>query len=428
MKQKIENISLPYTRSIVSIIAVFAVVGIGTYLITSGHASAPYSSIAADEGSLMGGANQMTCSQASDGNCVQFGLNSTAYSLSVSPDGPSAPSGGWTLAYGDAFAEPLCTAASQSNCDNTLYPNRSGSCNNAQGFNPDEYEVFNCSAVSVDSNGLHLSCTYTPGVTAAGSPTQNSNYTCGSVNGAVGLSGYKFFGFTPGEGQTWAVQTVAQFPPDTGEADPGWWAHGGNYNEEIDFFEGFGLGGGPGGGWETINKTGLGCTTPLEQTYDSCSANFTDPTWIYNEGQSGQGQLEGEQNFLHDLNFDPSAAYHTYTTFFYPDGSYSEYIDGVQQSWSYAPGSCLGGASTCTQSIAPPVNNAQSLQLILSYGMREDSDSPQSTYSVTNAVTDPYFTSGTRDFNIRSIAVYENTTANGADTVNPGIAPGTTVK
>ena len=55
--------------------------------------------------------------------------------------------------------------------------------------------------------------------------------------------------------------------------------------------------------------------------------------------------------------------------------------------------------------------------LILSYALRNPA----------TGVSDPYFTSGTRVWSTRSIAVYENASAGGANTVNPGIAPGTQV-
>ncbi len=389
-------------QQLTALCIVIIVAGIGSYLLISSHAATPYAAITAANGSLSSPATKQTCSGASDGSCVQFGSGpASGATISPSPNGVPVPSGGWSVAYADAFNKPLGNGAGE---DNTLYPNRSNTCNNVPGFNSDEMEVFNCSAVNVNSSGLNLNCSYTPGVATG------ANYTCGTVNGAVGATaGYKFFSWTPGEGQTWAVAINAKFPQNTGEADPGWWAHGGNYQEEIDFFEGFGGGAGKGGTWTTPGPGSNGFI------------GGTDPTWIYNEGTSSQGQIYGDQSWYQSPGFDVSAAFHTYTTVFFPDGSFSEYIDGKLQQWGYVPTSsanCTAGSTTCTVMGPPPVNNSQALQLILSYGLR----------SGTDGNPDPYFTSGTRDFNIRDIAVYENASAGGANAINGGLAPGTTVK
>lgn len=359
-------------------------------------------------------ASQYTCDLNGAGGVtiIDFSLLLSHYGQSIAvamvsavPNLPSSlntdPVGGWKLEYGDAFGATLGTSAGQ---DNTLFPNRNvGSCSDTPGFNADEMEIFNCTGVSVDSSGLHLSCRYTPNVSAT------ANYTCGTVNGAGTASGYKFFGWKPGEGQEWAVQTVAQFPPNTGEADPGWWAHGGTYQEELDFFEGFGTEAGPGGTWTTSH--------PPSNGYIGTGI----PAWIYNEGTASQGQFYGDLFLYRDVGFDPSADFHTYTTVYFPDGSLSEYIDGKIQKWSYVPistANCTTGSTNCTIMGPAAVNNHQTLQLILSYGLRNEADGNP----------DPYFESGTRNFNIRSISVYENASANDANTVNSGIAPGTTVQ
>ena len=395
-----------------ALLIVLVVAAVGTYFLTFSHASSPYASVTADQGTLTNGAVKQNCTNTSDGSCVVFGSGSgSSNTVSPNPNGVPAPTGGWSVEYADAFNQPLCESPSQSNCDNTLFPSRGSSCNNTPGYNSDEMEVFNCSAVSESpSTGLSLSCNYTPGLSTA-SGDAPSNYTCGAVNGADLPTGYKPFAMKPGEGngQEWAVETVAQFPPNTGEADPGWWAHGGNFEEELDFFEGFGGGAGKGGTW----------TTP--QPPSNGYVGGTDPTWIYNEGLSSQGQIYGDNAFYKDYGFDPSAAFHTYTTVFFPDGSFSHYVDGKLRSWSYVPTSspdCAAGSTTCTVMGPPSVNNNQAVSLTLSYGLRDDTDGDP----------DPYFQSGTRHFNIRSIAVYESTTANGANATNPGIAPGTTVK
>ena len=53
-------------------------------------------------------------------------------------------------------------------------------------------------------------------------------------------AGYRLFNFTPAQGQEWALQIVTKFPPDTGEADPGWWASTPTWKWEWDMFEGWG--------------------------------------------------------------------------------------------------------------------------------------------------------------------------------------------
>jgi len=54
-------------------LTVLLVAGIGTYLLTSSHATTPYVSINADKGTLAGPATLTACAGASDGNCVIFG-------------------------------------------------------------------------------------------------------------------------------------------------------------------------------------------------------------------------------------------------------------------------------------------------------------------------------------------------------------------
>lgn len=405
-------------QQITAALVVLLVAGTGTYLLLGSHAASPYASITADNVTPTNGASKQTCNGASDGSCVVFGSTSASgATISPTPDGVPAPSGGWSVTYGDAFNDPLCTPNSSGACttesgvDNTLYPNRDtgGGCSNDAGFNTDEMEAFNCSAVSENpATGLTLSCSYTGQNTVMETGDDPANYTCGTVNAAGSASGYKFFTWKPGEGQEWAVEINTKFPPNTGEADPGWWAHGGNYQEELDFFESFGAGAGKDGTWTTPEPPSNGYI------------GTTDPTWIDDEGTSSQTSTYGENYLSRDDGFDVSAGYHTYTTVFFPDGSFSEYIDGKIQTWSWYPtasADCPAFSTTCTVGGPPPVNNNQALSLILSYGLRDDTDGDP----------DPYFMSGTRDFDIRSIAVYENASADGANTANGGLAPGTTL-
>jgi hypothetical protein len=121
--------------------------------------------------------------------------------------------------------------------------------------------------------------------------------------------------------------------------------------------------------------------------------------------------VQAVNDFCRDLGFDPSAGYHTYTTVMYPDRSMAEWIDGRQVVYSSGP----KGAQTL---VGPPAVQAVMGGLIVSYSLR----------NVAVGSTDPYFPSGTRNWSTRSIAVYENATAAGANTVNPGIAPGTQIR
>jgi hypothetical protein len=416
-------------KQLSAIIVVVAVAAIGSYLMIASHAATPYASITADQGSLANGATSQSCSGTADNSCAVFGSTTASKAtINPTPDGPPAPSGGWSVEYADAFNNPILGTPQANGFsgtpDNTWYPNRSNNCSNTAGFNNDEMEAFNCSAVSVNpSTGLTLSCKYTSQNTVMQSGDDPANYTCGTVEGSVGATaGYKFFGFKPGEGQEWAVQINSQLPPNTGEADPGWWATGPPWTEELDFYEEFGGDAGCGGTWTTSNTT---IKSPARCIPANSWIGGTDPTWIWNEGISNQGQISGEESLYQTVGFDPSADYHTYTTVFFPNGSFSEYIDGKIQTWDYVPTHGSNYVS-CTATNTPPscgtvngppsVNNDDFIQLLLSYGLRDDTDGDP----------DPYFTSGTRDFNIRSVAVYQNATADGANATGTGLAPGTT--
>ncbi len=120
---------------------------------------------------------------------------------------------------------------------------------------------------------------------------------------------------------------------------------------------------------------------------------------------------QGVNDLCHDFGFDPSAGYHTYTTVMYPDRSMAEYIDGRQVSFTSASAK---GSQTITG-----VGPVQAVMggLILSYALRDKA----------TGNPDPYFASGTRVWSTRSISVYENASANGANTINPQLAPGTQV-
>jgi hypothetical protein len=296
------------------------------------------------------------------------GEDEPAGTVSATPSGPSTPLGGWSVVYANAFAAPIGSGPGQ---DNTLFPNNCSEYKNCEGFNSNEMQVFNPSAVSTGPDGLKLTCTHTSTAQSPGS----KHYVCGVVKGlGSGAPGYRIFYWSPNFGQTLVFQTVARFPPNTGEADPGWWSNGPPWSEsEFDFFEG--------GGWGSQHTTGW-------RTDDLFMSWFAPP----HPSAAKRG-----------FDVDPSAGFHTYTTEIFPTGIFSEWIDGVRQPW----GTGIGPAF--------PVNSIKS-GLILSYALRTCSGCSTS------------FTSGTREFDVRSIAVYEDSMHRGVGIENEGLAPGTTVE
>jgi hypothetical protein len=330
--------------------------------------------------------------------------------VSASPDAPVTPPDGWSVAYADGFGAPLGTAPGE---DNTLYPNSRNSCSDAPPFNAgSEMQTFNCSAATVTANGLALTCSYTPH--AANFSGYVMNYTCGAAHSVMSNAGsspsgyvsppaWSFFNWRPGQGQEWAVEVKVEFPANTGEADPGWWSGDSPWTEEMDFFEGFGWAAGAGGTW---------CHATSGNGYIGTEM----PAWIYNTAT--RAHLGAADFICRDLGFDPSAALHTYTTVIYPNNAVSEFVDGQPVAWSYVGGT--GGADYTRGGtvIGPPpsLSNAW-LGLILSYALKNSA----------TGNPDPWFRSGTRTMLVRSVAVYENAGANLANTINPGVAPGTTL-
>ena len=171
-------------------------------------------------------------------------------------------------------------------------------------------------------------------------------------------------------------------------------------------FEGFGPSAGSGGTW-------------CRPASGSSWVGVTDPTWIFDT--STRSNIAAEQMLCRDAQpspFDPSAGYHTYTTLIYPNGTVSEYIDGRIQVWDSVPHGGTAYVNNGTIIGPPPALPKTYGGLILSYALRD---------TVTGN-PDPHFMSGARSISVRSVAVYENTRASGADSVNAGlVAPGTTL-
>ncbi len=287
--------------------------------------------------------------------------------VSATPTGPPTPAGGWSVVYADGFGAPIGSGPGQ---DNTWFPNNCTLTGNCHGFNADEMEVMNPSAVTQTAEGLKLTCTYT----AAAQEPGKKHYVCGTVRGqSEGKpAGYSFFKWSPGKGQTLVFQAVAKFPPNTGEADPGWWTNGPPWNDtEVDFFEG--------GGASAAHTTGW----------------RTDP--VYTAWFAAPHPTANKQGFT----TDPSLAFHTYTFEINANNTYSIWIDGVPQPWA-----------TNVGPVKPDL--AEKATLVLSYALR--------TCGCKTG-----FTSGTREFDIKSVSVYEDKAHKGVGIENEGVAPGTAI-
>jgi hypothetical protein len=286
--------------------------------------------------------------------------------VSATPTGPPTPAGGWSVAYADGFGAPIGNGPGQ---DNTWFPNNCALTSNCHGFNSDELEVMNPSAVSETAEGLKLKCTFT----AAAQEPGEKHYVCGTLRGLTESEpGYSFFTWSPGKGQTLVFQAVAKLPPNTGEADPGWWTNGPPWNDtEVDFFEGGGANPSYTTGWRT---------NPLYTAW------FAAPHPTANK--SG-------------FTVDPSLAFHTYTFEIAANDTYSIWIDGVPQPWA-----------TNVGPVKPDL--AEKATLILSYALR--------TCGCKTG-----FTSGTREFDVKSVSVYEDKAHKGVGIENEGIAPGTAI-
>jgi hypothetical protein len=191
----------------------------------------------------------------------------------------------------------------------------------------------------------------------------NAYYECGAVVST-------HFRWKSDEGETWAFECVCKWPANTGEADPGWWTNGG-YREgenEYDFFEGDGWGN-------------------HDAEYDAFMPAIVQ-----------LGEEHKVDGFEKTLGFYPEQGLHRYTTVLTPHGGHytaEEYVDGTFK-WSFS--------YTDTKQAWDELN--------LSYALREYTGG---------------FRSGTRDFDIRSVAVYEGKAHEGKDIEGGGVAPGTVV-
>jgi hypothetical protein len=308
----------------------------------------------------------------------------------AAPTGPGSPQGGWHVAFADGFGAPIGTGPGQ---DNFVYPNQNACCNATQdhhGNNTNELEVYNASQVRVGSNGLELIDKYSPNRAPAEGSYPVRNYLSGTISTfpQYAAGGWHPFAWQPGGGETWAFECNCKLPANSpfSGVDPGWWSTDPQWTNEIDFFEEW--------GW------GAGCQT----LFQSC---FTGVVWLYNTRPL---QVEEFYKDLYGM-FDPSAAFHRYTTVIYPNNTWSEYIDGQLQRWVGIDGIAP----------APPYFNKVSMGLLLSNALRDKTPT-------TGPNPYPGFSSGTRNFDARSIAVYEDGAHAGRNVTGGGVAPGTTVR
>jgi hypothetical protein len=374
-------------------IVIICVVAIGIHLIISSFAASPFSSIGASSGKLTSPATSQACTGSSNGNCVQFGCAQTS-SINTAPCGPPVPVSGWHVDLADGFKAPLGPdTGTETGNDNLWYPSQSSNTdlnNDVNGDNPNETECYNANQVSVAGGDLVLTAKYQydvakAGVYCGGSGTTadvQRNYVSGIVTTPTDQPGYKGFTWTPGNGSTLAFEIVSQWPLSTGNLwDAFWTSSPAGWTDERDFFEGY----------SSSNKCGN-----------------IDSDWIYQTPDTPlpgapTGTMKKLQDFYcNSLGFDPSAQMHRYTYLIYPNQSWSLYIDGVLQTW-------VG-----TNGIAPVENNKVDapMELLINYALN------------SNATT---FSSGTNQFLIKSVAVYQDTANAGQGITGGGIAPGTSV-
>ncbi len=303
--------------------------------------------------------------------------------INPSPTGPATPSSGWHVVLADAFRSPLGTKKGQ---DNLWYPSQSDNSNlssNVAGDNGNETEVYNSSQVSVSKGNLVLTAKYQNDVAPSTGDASGlyindkvqRNYVSGIVTSPTNQPGYKGFTWTPGDGSTWAFEMVAQWPKSTnGLWNAFWTSSASTWEDERDFFEGY--------------------------SNNSSKGNI-DTDWIYETPYTPYDSgVKMDDIYYNHLGFDPSAGMHRYTYVIYPDQSWSLYIDGELQTWVGNNG------------VAPVRNSSDTpMQLIINYALNGND-----------------FTTGTRQFLIKSVAVYRDNAHVGSGTTGGGIAPGTVVR
>jgi hypothetical protein len=301
--------------------------------------------------------------------------------VNPAPTGPGTPAGGWSVALADHFEAPLGTAAGD---DNIFYPNLSYSNNPAApqyGCNNFELEAYSSSQVQSGNGQLVLSATPDNDVLPASGGRYQANYISGAVTTSTDntAEGWKGFDWIPNKGETWAFEIDAKFPVNTDDLWNAFWTSTENgWYDERDFFEG----------------------RPTTDEVDSDN--------IYNTNFA--------QDWYQNSTPEPFAldgSFNRYTYVIYPNGSWSFYINGTLQTWVGNNG--IAPAETPSES-----NPSTPMELLMNYALDYYNGNSYSD-------TDPNFTSGTRQFIIKSAAVYEDGNHAGQDYIGGGIAPGTTI-
>jgi hypothetical protein len=315
-----------------------------------------------------------------------------AATVNATPTGPASPEGGWHVAFADGFGAPLGTAPGQ---DNFVYPNQNTCCNPREdhhGNNTNELQVYNASQVQVGSEGLELIDKFASQRAPAEGAYPVRNYLSGTIStqAQYAAGGWRPFTWQTNGGETWAFECDCKLPPNSplSGVDPGWWSTDVKWTNEIDFFEEWGWG------------SGCGALSLIT----SC---LTGVAWLYDTSPLA---VEESYTPLYGI-FDPSAAFHRYTTVIYPNNTWSEYIDGQLQRW----------VGTNGVAPAPPYVKTVSMSLLLTNALRD---------KTPTSGPNPYpgFSSGTRNFTIRSIAVYLDGAHAGKNVTGGGVAPGTTIR
>ena len=242
----------------------------------------------------------------------------------------------------------------------------------------------------VGAEGLELVDKYAPNRAPAEGGYPVRNYVSGTVStqSQYAAGGWRPFTWKPGEGETWAFECNCRLPANSplSGVDPGWWSTDVKWTNEIDFFEEW--------GWNP-----------------ACA---TAPADILLHGRrlALQNVPTGNHRVVQELSTAcsiPRQGFHRYTTLIYPNNTLSEYIDGQLQRWVGVNGVAP----------APPYFNKVRMSLLLTNALRD-----QKGMSGPNPY--PGFSSGTRTFTARSIAVYEDGAHAGQHISGGGVAPGTT--
>jgi hypothetical protein len=300
----------------------------------------------------------------------------TPQQVAAAPTGPAAPAGGWKTILADGFnnAYPLSPLWGPNGNDN----NATGATRSEAPGNTNEVADFNASQVSLDSDGLRLTARYFPNTADNGKsyPYQSGvvisqQYVAGEPGqqGWRGITGFRWLP-TPGVTTVFEANMAAPDTSNPGE-DPGFWLSTSAWVDEIDIPEMWNYG---------TKPYGLGVT------------------WIYNTSAGSMNQATS-----YGLSAQTDQQFHRWTIDF--DGNAKRvlvWIDGVEQhqleiNW-------------------PASFSSTPMYLVLSHGIRNVYGTP------------PTWTTGTKVFRFRSVAVYQDAAHVGAGVTGGGVAPGTLVK